>query len=102
MSFYVKARGLVDRVNINDAAVLNGTRRRLAAFLLIGDDADGDSAEPAVAAHHRLAVFRLVLVERGVIENARQQIAGIVFLARVGLEERVDVSGRVSDPSAGR
>src|SRR5262249_30285767 len=74
-----EAGGLVGAIDIDDAAVLDRSGRRLAALLLVGDDTDGDAAEPAVAADHRLAVVRLVFVERRIIEDAREDIVDIVF-----------------------
>ena len=61
----------------------SGPSAGLHALPLVGDDADRHAAEPAVAAHQRLAVLRLVLVERGRVEDARQQVADVVLLPRL-------------------
>ena len=73
---------LVGAVDVNDAAVLHRpVGRSCSACFWLATTPTGHAAQPAVAANQRLAVLRLVLVEGPVVENARQQIAHIVFAA---------------------
>ena len=72
------------------AADLDFALRRAASRVLIGDDADRNPAESAVAAHERLAELRLVLVERRRIKDAGEKIAHIVLVAWLAGKQLAD------------
>src|SRR5262249_3552775 len=69
IAIHDEAGGFVGAIDVDHAAVLQRALSRLAPLPLIGDDADGPTTEPTRAAHERLAILSLVLVERRVIEN---------------------------------
>ena len=91
VTIHDKTRSLVGAIDIDHATVLQRPFGGLAALVLIGNHADGHAAKPAVAAHQRLAIFRLVLIKRSGIQKARQHIAHIVFLAQLGGQELVQI-----------
>ncbi len=62
--------------------------------MLIGHYADRKAAQPGRAADHRLAVFRLVLVEGRRVENRRQHVPHFVVDARVGTHQAIQIAGR--------
>ena len=70
-------------------------QRRLAEqHAVVGQDADRIAVEVREAAHERLAVALLELVELRGVDQARDDLVDVVRLAQVGRDDRVEV-GRV-------
>src|SRR5207302_540445 len=65
----------------------------VAAGPLVADDPDRPAAEPGVGADQRLAVVGLVLLQGVCVDDARQQVAGVVVSVAVGGDEVVEVCG---------
>src|SRR5579883_1447075 len=93
-----KAGRFLSGIDVDDTAELKRALRRLHALLLIRNHADRAASESAKAAYERLAVVRLVFIERGVIEQQSQEITHVVF----GLSEWGELLGGMSGGSRAR
>src|ERR1051326_3046168 len=60
-------------------------------LLLVGDNADGVPADARVTAEQRLAVLGLVFVESAAVDDAREHVAHVVGLRRIGFEDSVQL-----------
>ena len=88
-----KARGLVGAVGVNDAAHLNALFFRAHLQTLIGHDADRPAPDPRISRDERLAVVRLVFIDRIRIDDRGEQIARVVLLLPVEADQVVNCFG---------
>ena len=63
---------------------------------VVGDDADRIAPDAREAGDERRAVARLELVELAAVDDARDHLAHVVGLADVGVDDAVDLLGRVA------
>ena len=104
-----------DQRNAAEVAQLDevrGLQRRFGKqHAVVGDDADQEAVEPGEAGDERGAVALLELVEARAVDQARDDFADFVRLARVGVDDavdlrrvvarilgRVDVGGQLASP----
>src|SRR5207248_6256461 len=91
--------GLLGGLGIDDATELHALPTRVVGLmdvlLLVGNDADGEAADARVSAEDRLAVRRLVFVELRAVDDARDDLLGVVLARRVAIEDAVDLFGGI-------
>ena len=93
-----EARGFFGGLGVDDAAELDAFVAFVVGLLrvkfLVGDDAYGEASDARVAADHRFAILRLVLIEAAFIHDARENLLHIIGTRGRGVVGAVDFFGR--------
>src|SRR5205814_2051676 len=63
---------------------------------VVGDEAHQEPMEPREAGHHCRGISLLELVEARAVDDAGDDLADVVRLANVGVDDAIDVGGVVS------
>src|SRR5262249_14864633 len=90
-----EARGFFGGLGVDDAAKFNAllvgaAGKRLHMLFLVGDDAHSPSANARIAAEQSLAVFGAIFLEFAGVDDAGNDFAHVVLLARIIGEDAVD------------
>ena len=82
-----------DRAQIAELDEMSRLQRRLREqHAVVGDDADQEAVQPGKPGDERGPVALLELVETGSVDEPSDDLAHIVWLARVGVDDAVDLS----------
>src|SRR6202044_3302464 len=94
IAIHDEARGLLGGLGVDDAAELGAFAAFVIGLLrvdfLIGDDADGKTADASVAADDRLAILGFVFIEAAAIEHARENFFHVIGAGGRGIVDAVN------------